>query len=144
MHDDEDLTLKVYSPDIEPFSLEGELGLFNSISSIFVGPIRLLIHIPHNIMILPANLLEEYAMGLLIVGSILLLLGIFDYLLFKKWVLFASQIPVIFVALSFKKKASFAVEKNNTPREVDIDYAEVKDVCMTVYDEIDSALGKGE
>ncbi len=142
--DKETIKHKVYSPDITPYSMEGADGVYNTISSILIGPIRLLIRVPHNIMILPANLLDSYATGLLQVGAIMGLLGVIDYIIFHKWPLLVSQIPVLFIAYSMKKKASHAVRKSDELREVDINFQEVKDMCETVYTELDNALGKGD
>ena len=76
---------KVYSSDLQTFSLEGTSGIFGTVASLLVGPIRLLSRVTNNIMVLPANLLESYADGVVVIGAILAALGVVDWLVFDKW-----------------------------------------------------------
>lgn len=142
MADENKVTRKVYSPDIQPYSFEGSSGLFNTISSIFVGPIRLLMRVPHNIMILPVDLLADYASGLIVTCIVMIALGFVDYVVFHKWPLLVSQLPVLIVATRLRARASRYVGKEEEKREVNIDYEQVQNLCATVYDEIDNAIGK--
>ena len=135
---------KVYSPDLQTFELEGPSGLFGTVASVLVGPIRLVMRCSHNIMVLPANLLASYAEGLLIVSSLLLVVGIFDFLFLGKWPLLVSQVPLIILAVKLKASASKAVIKAQEKVEVEIDTKKVEELCNTLYDEIDAALGKGK
>lgn len=135
---------KVYSPDLETFELEGPSGVFGTVASIVVGPVRMIMRVMHNIVILPAELLASYAEGLLIVGCAMMAVGIFDFLVFHKWPILISQIPVIFLSLKLKAKATEAVVKSKEKTEVEIDTEKVEELCSSVYEEIDAALGKGE
>lgn len=135
---------KVYSPDLQTFELEGPSGVFGTVASVLVGPIRLVMRCAHNIMILPANLLASYAEGLLIVSAIMLTVGVFDFLLLGKWPLLVSQVPLIILAVKLKASASKAVVKAQEKAEVEIDTEKVEELCNTIYDEIDAALGKGK
>lgn len=139
-----DMRRKVYSPDISEYSFEGTEGLFKTVSSIFIGPLRLLMRVMHNIMILPAELLASYSNALLLVSGAMAVLGILDYLVFHKWPLLVSQIPAICIALWFRKKASSAVARSEELREVNINVDEVQEMCNEIYKELDSMLGKGD
>lgn len=144
MAKNDNLKRKVYSPDIQEFSFEGMNGLLSIIFSLLIGPIRLLMRVMHNIMILPAELLASYANSLLLVSGSMMVLGIIDYLLYHKWPLLVSQIPTICIALWFRKKASSAVARSEELREVNINVEEVQEMCGKIYDELDSMLGKGD
>lgn len=135
---------KVYSPDLQTFSLEGRSGIFGTIASIVVGPIRLLSRVSHNIMILPAGLLGSYAEGLLFVGVVVTLLGVVDLVFFRKWPLLVSQLPVLLAAVHFKAKARKAVVIAETKHEVEIDNAQVEDLCDQIFTELDAKLGMEE
>lgn len=133
---------KVYSPDLQLFSLEGKSGVFGTIASFIVGPIRLLSRVAHNVMILPANLLASYAEGLFFCGLVLGVLGVVDYLVYDKWPLIVSQVPVLMLARHFKQRAKRAVVISQTKHEVEIDNEQVSTLCNTIYDELDQIVGK--
>lgn len=133
---------KVYSPDLQTFELEGPTGIFGTLASIIVGPLRLLMRVTHNIVILPANLLASYADGLLLVGAVLTALGVVDFLVFRKWPLLVSQLPVIILAIKLKAAASKAVLQAEEKHEVEIDTTQVEKLCNTIYGELDEVLGK--
>lgn len=136
--------LKVYSPDLQSFSLEGRSGIFGTLASLIVGPIRVISRVAHNVMILPADLLASYAEGLLITGIIFELLGIVDYIFFDKWPLLVSQVPVIASALHLKAKARRAIVISETKHEVEIDTDQVTELCNTIYGELDAIVGNTE
>ena len=133
---------KVYSPDLRTFSLEGKSAIFGTVASIFVGPIRIILRVLHNIMILPANLMKDYANSLFIVGIVFGVIGVVDFILFSKWPLIISQVPVIGLAIILKRTASKSIAISEEKREVEIDMKAVEDLCNTIYSEIDSAIGK--
>lgn len=132
---------KVYSPDLQTFELEGPTGIFGTLASVVVGPIRLLLRVMHNIVILPAALLESYASGLLIVSVILLVTGIVDIIVFKKWPLLVSQIPAVLLAVRLKQKASRGVQLAKAKVEVEIDDEQINELCNGIYDKLDAAIG---
>lgn len=133
---------KVYSPDLQTFELEGPSGVFGTLASVLVGPIRLLMRVMHNIMILPANLLASYADGLFIVGALMLGAGVFDLLVYGKWPLLVSQIPVMILAVKLKAGASKAVKSSTEKTEVEIDVEKVEELCNSITAELDSIIGK--
>lgn len=136
--------LKVYSPDLQTFSLEGRSGIFGTLASLIVGPIRVISRVAHNVMILPADLLASYAEGLLIVGVVLEVIGIADYVFWHKWPLMVSQLPVIASAIHLKAKAKKAIVIAETKHEVEIDLDQVTELCNTIYQELDAIVGKTE
>lgn len=133
---------KVYSPDLQTFELEGPSGVFGTLASILVGPIRLLLRVMHNIMILPANLLASYADGLFVVGALMLGAGVFDFIVYHKWPLLVSQIPVMILAIKLKAGASKAVASSLEKTEVEIDVEQVEELCNSITDELDAIVGK--
>lgn len=137
-----DGVVKVYSPDIKPFSLEGKSGLFSTIASFLVGPVRLLLRVMHNIMILPADLLSDYANGLILVSGIFGAVGLLDLLIFRRWPLLVSQIVTAALGLYWRQKAEHAVVVAMEKNEVDIDTAQVNDLCNEIIGELDELVGK--
>ena len=135
---------KVYSPDIDNYSMEGSSGIYGTVASIFVGPLRLVHRVTHNIMILPANLQVSYASGLLTLSSIMIVIGIFDLIFMRHWPLLVSQIPVVFVALALRKSARRAVISSSEMREVNINTEQVEQLCDTIYGKLDAIVGKDE
>ena len=132
---------KTYSPEIKSFSLDDK-GAINLVAALFVSPIRFVVRVMHNICVLPANLLKDYAEGLQLVGFVMLAIGVIDFVLYRRWPLLVSQIPVIMLASSLKKKASKAVSIAAKKDSVDIDYSKVEEILNTVYDRVDNAIGK--
>lgn len=131
---------KVYSPDIHPYSFEGRSGVFGTLSSIVVAPIRVITRVVHDIFILPANLLEEYAKSLMLVSIILLVIGLFDFFVYKKWPLVVSQLPAIYYAYILKRQASKSTQLALKKRTVDINTDNVEELCNTVFDELNKAI----
>lgn len=134
---------KTYSPEIKSFSLDDK-GAVNLVAALFVSPIRFVVRVMHNICVLPANLLKDYANGLQLVGFVMLAIGVIDFVLYRRWPLLVSQIPVIMLASSLKKKASKAVSIAAKKDSVDIDYSKVEEILNTVYDRVDNAIGKDD
>lgn len=134
---------KTYSPEIKSFSLDDK-GAINLVAALFVSPIRFVVRVMHNICVLPANLLKDYANGLQLVGFVMLAIGVIDFVLYRRWPLLVSQIPVIMLASSLKKKASKAVSIAAKKDSVDIDYSKVEEILNTVYDRVDNAIGKDD
>ena len=132
---------KIYSPDLKTFDLEGSSGVFNTLSSIIVGPVRIVTRVMHNIMILPPNLLQAYTRSLQIVGCIMAIFGVVDLVVFRKWPLLVSQIPVVIVATRVNKQASKASAKTRKKHKVEIHYEEVQTLCESIYDEINGKIG---
>ena len=135
---------KVYSPDLKVFDLDDKSTILNIIASIVVGPVRLLLRVSHNIMILPANLLGTYASGLLFVGITMAVLGIIDWLVFKHWPLIVSQVPVIACAIHMKVKSRNALDLDDNKYEVEIDNSQVEAMCNNIYDELNLIIGKDD
>lgn len=128
--------IKVYSPDITPYSLEGRSGVFGTLVSIFVGPVRIVSRVTHNILVLPANLRLDYANSLITVGFGMLGLGVVDLTLYKKWPLIVSQIPILYYAFRLRKQARKSVTVATQKREVDIDVKEVEVLCNTIFQDL--------
>lgn len=131
---------KVYSPDITPFGMEGKSGATGILLSFVVAPIRLVSRVIHNICILPANLLEEYANALIFVSGVMLGLGIVSFFVEKKWCLLVSQIPALYIALRLKAQARRSVDIAEEKREVDIDLDLVTENCSAIYNELDKII----
>lgn len=135
---------KTYSPEIQSFKLNDDKGVINLVAALFVSPIRFVVRVMHNICVLPANLLKEYAEGLKSVGFIMLAVGIIDLILYSRWPLLVSQVLVIILAFSLKKKSSRAISIAAKRDSVDIDYSKIEEILNTVYDRIDNAIGKDD
>lgn len=131
---------KVYSPDLQTFELDGPTGAYGMIASLFVGPLRLLTRVVHNVMILPADLLSSYASGLFVTSSVLLVIGIIDLVLYHKWPLVVSQIPVLAISVYLSNKAKAAVVKANVKAEVEIDDEQVEELCNSLIPELDKIM----
>lgn len=131
---------KVYSPDIKPYSFEGKSGIFGTLLSIIMAPVRIISRVTHNVFILPANLQEGFADKWLLVSCILLAIGFLDFVIEKKWPLLVSQIPGIFLSLRLKRQASKSTEIATEKREVDIDIDQVTELCNSVYSEFESIV----
>ena len=137
-----DMNKKLYSPDIKVFSFDGPSGIFNIMSSLLVGPLRVIMRVMHNITLLPATLLEDYANTLMITGGALTLLGVLDLIVFGKWPLVVSQIPVLCLAWYLKSKSNRSIVAHRERREVVIDEEALKSICESVYDKIDAEIGE--
>lgn len=135
----------VYSPDLQTFDLAGDRGLLSTIASFIVGPIRLTIRVTTNIFLLPAELKGKYANSLLLTGIFLELLGLVDLLVYKKWPLFVSQIPVIAMAIQMRLSAKQHHDDVITAKkEINVDTDALNDYCNTLEKELDTALGNEE
>lgn len=131
---------KVYSPDIKPYSFEGRSGIFGTLLSFIVAPIRITTRVMHTVFILPANMQETYAGSLFVVSGVMCGLGLFDLILYHKWPLLVSQIPCIYYATRLKKQAQRSAEIASAKREVDIDFEQVETLCNTVYNELENIV----
>lgn len=138
--EDRDDSVKVYSPDIKPYSMEGRSGIFGTLLSFVVAPIRLLTRVMHNIFILPANLIEDYANALMLVSSIMLGIGVIDFFFYEKWPLLVSQLPALYYASVLKKQARKSTQIALEKREVDIDTEQVQTLCNTIFDELNEII----
>lgn len=137
---DEQRGTKVYSPDIKPYSMEGKGGLLRTISYIIVAPIRLVSRVMHNIFVMPANIQDEFAEGLMVVAGLTAILGLVDLIVFKKWVLLVSQLPLFPIAYKVRKDALSAKVVAKEKPVVDIDKAEVAALATTVYDDLEKIM----
>lgn len=131
---------KVYSPDVVPYSFEGESYLLGTFMSIVVAPIRIVSRVLHNIVILPGDMQLGYSNSLLIVSSILMVIGLLDAMLVGKWPLFISQIPVLLYAMYLKKQAMLSLRKKNVKRDIEINTEVVEEMCNSIYDDINNVL----
>lgn len=131
---------KVYSPDVVPYSFEGESYLLGTFMSIVVAPIRIVSRVLHNIVILPGDMQLGYSNSLLIVSSILMVIGLLDAMLVGKWPLFISQIPVLLYAMYLKKQATLSSRKKNVKRDIEINTEVVEEMCNSIYDDINNVL----
>lgn len=135
---------KVYSPDITPYSFEGDSYFVGTTLSILVAPIRLITRVMHNIFVLPADMQKGYANSLLIVSAALLGIGVFDYLYAGKFILVLSQIPVLIYAVQLRKKAVKSERLAHAKREIEIDEDQINEACSNIYNELDTILGSDE
>lgn len=133
---------KVYSPDLSNFELEGPSGVFGTIASFVTGPIRLVTRVFHNIPILPADLQKEYFNSLLFTSVAVTLIGVVDFVVYRKWPLLLSQLPLIFLSIKQSNKAARVLSQAQVKREVDIDQQQVAELCESVYDKIEDELKK--
>lgn len=133
---------KVYSPDLQTYELEGPTGVFGTIASLVVGPIRIVSRVMHNLMVLPANLLDDYARGLFLVSAIFTAVGFADLIVFRKWPLLVSQFPALAISAVLMKKTSRAVTVAAQKREVEIDDQQVQDLANSLFKELDVVVGK--
>lgn len=131
---------KVYSPDVVPYSFEGKRGIIGTVAYTFVAPIRLVSRIMHNIWVMPADIQDEFAEGLFVVAGIVAALGLVDLLVWHKWVLLASQIPLFPYAYFTRKAALEASELAHKKREVDFDYEQIETLVGGVYDELNKVI----
>lgn len=131
---------KVYSPDVVPYSFEGESYLLGTFMSIVVAPIRIVSRVLHNIVILPGDMQLGYSNSLLIVSSILMVIGLLDAMLVGKWPLFISQIPVLLYAMYLKKQATLSSRKKSVKRDIEINTEVVEEMCNSIYDDINNVL----
>ena len=135
---------KVYSPDMQVYEFEGKTGLFGTIASIVVGPIRLIMRVLGNIMVLPTRLMLSYSEGLLIVSGILLFIGAIDIIVYGKWPLLVSQIPALILALRLRAKSISLTKTIDVKPEVQIDTKQVEDLCNNAIAELDTIIGKDD
>lgn len=140
MKDQREDGMKVYSPDIKPYSMEGLSGIFGTLLSFIIAPIRITTRVMHMIFILPADLQEEYANALLKTSVVLAVIGVVDLILWKRWPLFVSQIPAIYYAYRLRKQARKSTMVSQEKREVDIDFDQVEELCNTIYDDLDQIV----
>ena len=138
--DSGDKVWKVYSPDIHAYSMEGRSGIFGTLLSFIVAPFRVITRIMHNIFILPANLLNDYADALMLTSIVLGLIGILDLVIYKKWSLLLSQFPALYYANVVKKQAKKSTQLALEKREVDIDNEQVEALCNTVFQELNEVI----
>lgn len=131
---------KVYSPDIHPYSFEGKGGLLSTISYFIVAPIRLVSRLMHNIFVMPADIQDEFAEGLMVVAAATAVLGLIDLVVFHKWVLLVSQLPLFPIAYKVRKSALEAKKIAQEKPTVDIDTTAVTDLVNTVYDELTKVI----
>lgn len=131
---------KVYSPDIKPYSFEGRSGLFGTLLSFIMAPIRIVTRVMHNIFVIPANLLEGFAMKWFYVSIVLLVIGLADLFLQKKWPLAVSQLPGIYLSLRLAKQARNSTEIAREKPEVSIDIEQVTQECNKVLKDFDDIL----
>lgn len=130
----------VYSTDIQVTDLEGSNALVHSIAAIAFAPIRILLKVLHNIMILPADLMLIYAESLLMISSIMLGIGILNLFFNRSVLLLLCEIPVVLLSLLWKRKASTSVVVSNKRNVISIDTNAIEDVCNSVYDKINNSL----
>lgn len=135
---------KVYSPDITPYSFEGDSYFFGTVLSILVAPVRLVSRVMHNIFVLPADLCVGYANSLFIVSGILFIIGLVSLLLDGKWVLALSQLPVLGYVFILRRQAKQSVETARNLHEVEIDVEEIEVLCNGIYTELNEILGGNE
>lgn len=131
---------KVYSPDLQPYSFEGRSGIFGTLLAFAVAPVRVVTRVVHNVFIMPANMLGDYAKSLLLVSCVLLGLGVLDMIMFGKWPLLVSQVPALYYALRLKAQSAKSVQAAMTKREVDIDTSQVEELCSSIYDELNEVI----
>lgn len=134
----------VYSPDLQTYDLAGSRGLLSTVSSFIIGPIRLVSRVSTNIAVLPLSLAEAYGNSLLLVGTLFAAIGLVDLLVFKKWPLIVSQLPVIAYGLHLRVYSKRSTIKAREKREVVVDTATLNNFCNTTEAEIASALGNEE
>lgn len=135
---------KVYSPDMQVYEFEGKTGLFGTIASIVVGPVRLIMRVLGNIMVLPTRLMLSYSEGLLIVSGILLFIGAIDIIVYGKWPLLVSQIPALILALRLRAKSILLTKTIDVKPEVQIDTKQVEELCNSAIAEFDAIIGKDD
>lgn len=131
---------KVYSPDITSYNFEGNEGISHTIAYVLVAPFRIVSRVMHNIFILPADLQEQFASGLLLVAGIMTVLGIVDLVAFRKWVLVVSQLPLFPVALKMRRSAATAIEQQAEDPVIDVDRAHITEMATSVYDELNKII----
>ncbi len=137
---DESKSTKVYSPDIRPYSFEGKGGLLSTISYTIVAPIRLVSRIMHNIFVMPANIQDEFAEGLMVVAGCTAVLGLIDLILYGKWLLLVTQLPLFPIAYKIRQRALSSKAAAREKRTVDIDIAQVTKLSNSVFDDLDKIL----
>ena len=94
----------------------------------------------HNIFVMPANIQDEFAEGLFVVALLTSILGVVDLVLYHKWVLLVSQLPLFPVAYYVRKKALTAKEVAKSKRTVEIDYDQVEELVSTVYNDLNKIV----
>ena len=137
MSNSSDEGMKVYSPDIKPYSFEGRSGVFGTLLSIIVAPIRITTRVMHISFILPANMQEDYAKALYFLAVAMSVLGVVDLVFYKRWPLLISQIPVVYYATRLRGQAQRSTAIAKSKREVEIDTDVVGDLCNTIYDDLE-------
>lgn len=144
MKEEKDKVSKVYSPDIIPYSFEGESYFFGTVLSFLVAPIRIVTRVTHNIFILPAQLQEGYANTLLLISGVLLGIGVVDVIFANKWPLLVSECIVLIYALWLRRNAHNSVKVFGAKREVALDEDAISEVCSEVYDDLNKIIGSEE
>lgn len=142
--DESRVSQKTYSPDIAVYSFEETSAVYKTLSSILVGPIRLVMRVMHNIPLLPGKLLVEYTRGLFLVCGAFSFVGLFDYVFYGKWPMLVSQPVVFLIALHLKRKCRFVAELVEEVREVEIDEDQVNACCNKIFSRLDEIVGNTE
>lgn len=133
---------KVYAPDIDNYEFEGRSGLFGTVAALFVGPVRLVMRVVHNIVILPVDFLPSYVSALSLVSASMTVLGIIDYLAFHRWPLLVSQLPVFIYGRYLRHRIKMSASSSEGVREVEIDTEQIEAACNSITDELDTIVGK--
>ncbi len=131
---------KVYSPDIVVYDFEGAKGVSSTVAYVLVAPFRIVSRVMHNIFVMPANIQDEFAEGLLVVASLVSVLGLVDLVVAHKWVMLVSQLPLFPIAIGLRKRALEAVAKKGNDPIVDVDKEEVLNRAYTIWDDINKVI----
>lgn len=131
---------KVYSPDIQVYNFDGNSGIFGTLLSLIVGPVRVVSRVMHNIFILPAEFVAEYGKSLLLTAAVLEAIGIIDFLFYNRWPLAVSQLPLFYLSYRFMKYGKKSAEIADEKREVDINLTEVEEKCKEIYDDLNEIV----
>jgi len=140
----EQLKPKTYSPDIAVYSFEETSAIYKTISSVLIGPLRLVMRVLHNIPLLPPKLFREYVNGLFIVILAFSVVGFIDYVFFNHWPLLVSQAISLVIAWWLKSKCHNGPDAEEEMREVEIDLDQVDKCCNQIYKRLDAIVGDEE
>lgn len=130
----------IYAPDVMVQELDGKHNLIFSLVSVIISPVRVCLRVMHNIAIMPAKLKKEFLNELITVSIAMEAIGLVNLFLNHKWPLAISQIPVLLYAYRARNTVVIAVEKDAEVTEVDIDSEQIEQMCVSVYDKLDSVL----
>lgn len=135
----------VYSQDLVTFDIDGNHSLIFTIISVIISPIRLIMRSVHNIVIMPDTLKLHYYEELLKISAILAAIGLIDLVVYHKWVLIISQIPVILYSLKRIPSLKIIEEKEEVElQEIEIDTKKVEVECNKIFDILDDILQQEE